>query len=287
MVAFDRAAMIAGSPAPQTPIVRVPRYAGRRVYVFGTLPADLDGPAPAVGTPDPFVMAWDNGTTDKIVLFSYHVDWATRTNSSVTVTSLPSAQFNQNLCNFGSNFACLREPSPGERLDSLAGEMMFRNVYHMVGRGPRLLANFTVNVGSGRAGIRWYELSRSTTGWRIRQEGTYATSRLHRWMGSLAQDKNGDIALGYSVTSATTRPGIRYAGRLWSDPLSRLPRAEAVMEPGGGVQTNGGNRWGDYSNMSLDPSDNCTFWYTNEYYASTSRENWSTRIGHFRFPSCS
>jgi hypothetical protein len=290
MVAFDRKNMLAGSPTPRAPIGRTPTYLGNRFNVFGTLPADLDGPSrPPSGARNSFAMAWDPGGTgtDKIVLFGFHVDWVNRANSNVNTTSIASAHFDQNLCSFGGNFACLPEPAPGERLDSLAGEMMYRNVYRVTGGVQRILLNFTVNVGSGRAGIRWYELTRPGTAWGIRQQSTYAPAGPNRWMGSIAQDKLADIALGYSAGSSTLMPAVRYTGRLDADPLSTLPQGEAVMQAGGGVQQNGFNRWGDYSDMSIDPANDCTFWYTNEYYATTTGQpTWSTVIGRFKFPSC-
>ena len=127
------------------------------------------------------------------------------------------------------------------------------------------------------------------------QEQIYAPdSTLYRWMGSLSADKDGNMALGYSTSSASAYPSIAYSGRLATDPLDTLPQSETQLVAGAGSQTNscGGapcDRWGDYSSMSVDPSDDCTFWYANEYYSSTANGtagNWQTRIGSFRFPGC-
>src|SRR5262249_26246140 len=114
----------------------------------------------------------------------------------------------------------------------------------------------------------------------------YAPDGDSRWMGSMAMDRKGDIALGYSVSSATTYPSIRYAGRLVTDPPDTLPQAESSLQAGGGSQTNPLGRWGDYSLLSVDPADDCTFWYTNEYYQTTNFGGWKTRIGAFKFPGC-
>ena len=148
-----------------------------------------------------------------------------------------------------------------------------------------MVVDHTVNAGANRAGVRWYELVDDGSGWGIGQQGTFAPEDgLHRWMGSIAQDSSGDIALGYSVSSSTTYPSIRYTGRLASDPPGTLPQGEETIVAGGGSQLSDSNRWGDYSAMSVDPNDDCTFWYTQEFYAATGPANWHTRVGAFRFP---
>src|SRR5438270_2980403 len=105
-------------------------------------------------------------------------------------------------------------------------------------------------------------------------------------MGSIAMDQAGDIALGYSVSSSTVSPSIRYTGRLASDTFGTLPQGESTLIAGSGSQTSSYNRWGDYSMMAVDPTDDCTFWYTQEYYATTSDRGWQTRVGSFKFPTC-
>ncbi len=136
------------------------------------------------------------------------------------------------------------------------------------------------------AGVRWYELRDSGSGWSINQQGTYAPDAKHRWMGSIAMDSAGDIALGFSVSGPTTFPSIGYAGRLPTDAPGALAQGEATLKAGAGSQTSSSNRWGDYSMLAVDPADDCTFWYTQEYYATTSGAGWQTRIGSFKFPSC-
>jgi hypothetical protein len=137
--------------------------------------------------------------------------------------------------------------------------------------------------------VRWFELHGLTSGSpSLAQEGTYQPDNTWRWMGSAAEDQAGDLAVGFSASSAVTFPSIRYAGRLAGDPANQLSQGEATMTAGGGSQThpNPSPRWGDYSAMSVDPTDDCTFWYTNEYYSATSDHNWQTRIGTFKFPQC-
>ncbi len=133
---------------------------------------------------------------------------------------------------------------------------------------------------AGKRSERWYEIRINSGTSSIYQQGTYAPDTHHRWMGSIAGDKWGNIALGYSVASTTLYPSIRYAGRLSTDPLGALSQGEASIIEGGGSQV-GISRWGDYSAMSIDPVDDETFWYTQEYYATTG-SNWQTRIGSFK-----
>jgi hypothetical protein len=164
---------------------------------------------------------------------------------------------------------------------------MYRLVYRRWPDRESLTVNHTVDVdGTDHAGVRWYELARAGGPWAIRQAGTHAPDLLNRWMGSVAMDGSGDLAIGYNVAHATVNPTIRYAGRIPTDPLGVLPQTEASLVGGpGGAQT-GIHRWGDYSMLSVDPIDDCTFWYTQEYYAVTSGTGWATRIGSFRFPGC-
>jgi hypothetical protein len=151
-----------------------------------------------------------------------------------------------------------------------------------------MVINHTVDAnGNDLAGIRWYELRRTPGGaWGIFQQGTYAPDREHRWMGSIAMDRDGNIGLGYSVSSRTVFPGIRRTGRLASDPPGMMTQPEATIIDGAGAQTHSSSRYGNYSGMSVDPEDECTFWYTTEYYARTSTAGWQTRIASFRNPEC-
>jgi hypothetical protein len=166
---------------------------------------------------------------------------------------------------------------------------MFRVQYRWLGNEASVVFNTTVDAGGDRAGIRWVE-NRSATGdggWGLHQDGTYAPADgAERWMGSIAQDKDGNIALGYSVTSASLFPSVRYTSRMAGDPVGTLPGGEVSCHEGTGAQTASSNRWGDYSSMSVDPVNDCTFWYTQEYYETTGSFDFSTRICSFTFPSC-
>ena len=173
-------------------------------------------------------------------------------------------------------------------LDVIGDRLMYRLQYRNFGGYAAMVVNHTVNSG-GTAAIRWYELRNAGSGWTIHQQGTYSGDTPdgnHRWMGSMAMDHQGNMALGYSVTNGTgIYPSISYTGRLAGDGNGTLPQGETILLAGGGSQT-GTHRWGDYSMMSVDPVDDCTFWYTQEYYPVTSGWDWHTRIASFKFPGC-
>src|SRR6185369_12211450 len=159
-----------------------------------------------------------------------------------------------------------------------------RLAYRIINSVEHVVGNHSVSAG-GVSGVRWFELSNVTSGTEsVLQESTYQPDTTWRWMGSAAQDTDGNIAVGFSSSSASINPQIRYAGRLATDPPNTLGQGETHLFDGTGSQT--GNRWGDYSAMSVDPVDDCTFWYTTEYYLTVSDFNWRTRVGNFKFPSC-
>jgi hypothetical protein len=198
-------------------------------------------------------------------------------------------------------------PQPAQYLDVLGDRLMHRLVYRNFGDHESLVVNQTVDTspdpttGVGRNGVRWYELRSVSTSPVVYQQGTFAplqdpTNPLWRWMGSVAMDHSGNLAAGYSASGPNQFPSLFYAGRLASDPLGDLTQGEAVLFAGLGIEANTGlypfrNRWGDYSAITVDPTDDCTFWYTNEYLAPNSPTDilpvdWHTRVASFRFPQC-
>ena len=271
--AFDRDAMLAGTPAT---FIAAPMGAPTD---DAFMPADLDGliPPPA-DAPNPYLSIGTNATWP---LHHFHVDFANPGASTWTVaatlTHAPFTVLFQNVPQAGT----------GDTLDSLADRGMFRNAYRNFGDHEALVGNMTVSSG-GVAGVRWFEVNNVTSGTpSFVQESTYQPDdNTWRWMGSVAMDGNGNLALGFSASSAAINPQIRYAGRLATDPLNDLTQGEAHLFDGTGSQTDTISRWGDYSDMTVDPVDDCTFWYTQEYYATTSSFNWRTRVGNFKFPSC-
>jgi hypothetical protein len=151
-----------------------------------------------------------------------------------------------------------------------------------------MVTNQSVQALPSVAGVRWYEIRRSHGMYSLFQQGTFAPNDgVNRWMGSIAMDGQGDVALGYSVSNATNVfPGIRYTGRLFADPPGQMTLGEATIIDGTGSQT-ATSRWGDYTSLNVDPINDCKFWYVNEYYQTTSRAGWQTRIGSFKLPTCS
>ncbi|MEP6895894.1 MAG: VCBS repeat-containing protein, partial [Chloroflexota bacterium] len=290
---FNRTAMLNGLPAT---MIKFDLGAVVNWY-GGMLPSDLDGPAPAVGSPNYFIewddSAWHGDPTDTLRVWGFHVNWATPANSTFGLnasfdpnTKIATANLDSDMC--GGSGDCIPQPGTTQKLDAIAsGQLMYRLQYRNFGAYQTLVGNQTVDAtGTDRAGIYWFELRNTGTGWSMNQEGVYSPDTDNRWMGSVAMDKSGNMALGFSDSSSSTFPSIRYTGRLVSDPSGFLLQGEPILAVGGGSQI-GGNRWGDYSMMAVDPADDCTFWYTQEYYKTTSFSNWSTRIGSFRFPSCS
>ena len=294
--ALNRAQMLAGNPTPQVISFLEPPGAQPYRVGDGLLPSDLDGTAlPPAGSPNYFVGSMDNGgpygaPADALNVFKFHVDFATPANSTFTgPTQVNSAAFDSVFPCTPSSRACIPQPGTTNKVDILSYRQrpLHRLAYRNFGTHESLVTNQSVEATTGLAGIRWWELRSPNTTPSIFQQGTYAPDSIHRWMGSIAMDRLGNAALGYSVSDATTVfPGIRYTGRLVGDSLGTLPQGEGTMVNGTGSQTGGGNRWGDYSAMDVDPVDDCTFWYTTEYYATTSAANWATRIASFKFPNC-
>jgi len=284
-VAFERQKMLLGQPAQAVyfDLYSVDPNLG------GMLPTDLDGQAPPVGTPNYFMEADDNGygfPQDQLEMWAFSVNWANPGASTFThVTNLATAAFDSNMCNGSRN--CIRQQGTTRRLDAIADRLMYRLQYRNFGSYQAIVANHTVDVNStDRAGIRWYELRNSGSGWSIYQQSTFSPDAIGRWMGSVAMDASGNIGLGYSASTNTMYPAIRYTGRLAGDPLGTLSQGEGTLFAGTGAQTHSASRWGDYSSLSVDPVDGCTFWYTNEYVQTTGTSPWRTRIGSFQLPGC-
>src|SRR5204863_1587345 len=163
--------------------------------------------------------------------------------------------------------------------------LMFRLAYRNFGDHESVVGNYTVSAG-GVAAVRWFELRNVTAGpVTVYQQSTYQPDTTWRWMGSAAMDGQGNLAIGFSASSSTINPQLRYAARLATDPLNTLGQGEAHLFDGTGSQTGTSNRWGDYSALVIDPVDDATFWYTNEYYSGNGSFNWRTRIASFKLAS--
>jgi len=184
--------------------------------------------------------------------------------------------------------ALVPQPEISQNLDSLANRIMTPVVYQNRNGSESLWADHTVmlNFPGGPSAIRWYQFD--VTGGKFpvtpvqQQDWSNGNDGLWRWMPSIAVDQNGNAAIGYSTSSENIFPSIRYAGRLATDPLNYLSQGEAIMTDGHGSQDGFFGRWGDYTMTTIDPADGITFWHTNEYCATTSSGEWSTRVGKFR-----
>jgi hypothetical protein len=268
--AFDRANMLSGGAANEICFQETSAVAS-------LLPSDLDGStAPPSGSPNYYLELLSSTT---LGIFQFHVDFTNPANSTFTgPTNISVASY--------SELGSVPQPlGDGTQLDSLSDRLMFRLAYRNFGTYEALVVTHSVVAGSS-GGARWYEIHSPGSSPTVFQQGTFAPDSTFRWMGSIAMDKLGDIALGYSASSSNVHPAVRYTGRIPSDPAGQMESEASIFE-GTGSQTGGLSRWGDYSSISIDPTDDCTFWYTNEYLPSDGSFNWHTRIGSFEFTSCS
>jgi hypothetical protein len=296
---FERDKMLQGLPARQ--LQRdLKRYANRSQYGF--LPSDLDSLTPPPAGAAAFVIGPDPVSTNKLDSARVAVTWGANPTITLTETQISSTWSVAPCVNDTAaqdNRDCVPQPAPAvpaDYLDNLSYHVMYRLPYRNFGGNPAqesLIGNITVKGSSSRpahGAIRWYEFRNAggtTTTPTVFQASTFDPDIEYRWMGSIAMDKDHDIALGYSKSSMSLKPGIYINGRLGSDPLNTMG-AEATVTAGSGVQRQAFNRWGDYSAMTLDPVDQCTFFYTNEYLPADANNTfgWATRIASYRFPSC-
>ncbi len=315
---FDESSIAVGAvyvPGGQNPTNvdgKVPPPTGMPNYI---IEVDAQGSTPT-----------STDTTAVLTMFKFHVDWSNPANSTLGTGSgtpvavggglytasgghpnfeVPITDFVPAQCVYGQGPNCVPEKVVAgvhsATLDTLGDRTMFRVTYRNFGDHESLVVNHTVvtaadvMTGATRTGVRWYEVRNLSTTPTIYQQSTFApldpTNPLWRWMGSAAMDHVGDIAIGYSASGPDYYPSLHYAGRLATDPLNDLTQGEAVMFAGLGIQGYPLNRWGDYSDLTVDPNDDCTFWYTNEYLPTNPTPdlipvNWHTRVGTFKFPQC-
>ena len=265
IAAFEREKMLVGDEDAQMV------FFGPYPDKFSLQPSDVDGQAPPAGSPN-FIATVNTFGSKQLEIFEFSVDWENTSNSTYSLgVSLNPGYFNP-------NFDGIPQPNTSQKLDVLSQMLMFRLAYRNFGDYQVMLANHTVNV-SGRAGIKWYELRLEEDNWFIYQQGVYAPNDgLNRWMGSIVMNADGKIALGYSVSSNSVFPSIRYTGRSPDAPPGEM-NYEEIEVVSGTTSQSGISRWGDYSCISVDPADDTTFWFTNEYHHG----GWRTRIISFDF----
>jgi hypothetical protein len=276
----------------------------------GLLPATIDGTRkpkedaaiPVIGTQD------DGGpygaTFDALNVWELSIKWKANPVASITLAAqLPVASFDSIFPCGGhpgqNGRDCLPQPGVGPTANNLLDILSYRQrptwrlAYRNFGTYEALVTNQSVEALPGVAGVRWYEIRRTNGQYSVFQQGTYAPNDgVNRWMGSIAMDWQGNMVLGYSVVDGVSvYPGIRYTGRLAGDAPGQMTLGEGIIINGTGVQRTSNSRWGDYTSMNVDPMDDCTFWYVNEYYTLagqlSSTAGWQTRIGSFKLPGCS
>ena len=282
LCAYDRASMINGAAATQQCFPNTSTTYG------GLLPADIDGARlPPSGSPNYIV--GQGSLTTTLAYWKFHVDWTTPSNSSLTGPAEITVPGYVIACNNPTNNTCIPQSGTSQHLDALSDRLMFRLAYRNLGDHEALVTNHSVSTSgnTGPSGIRWYELrpdaSHNLT---VFQQGTYGPDSTYRWMGSIAMDQAGNIGLGFSASSSSIHPQIKFTGRLAGDAAGTMTQGEGSIIAGGGSQTTNLNRWGDYSMMAVDPSDDCTLWYTQEYIPANGTFNWKTRIANFKLSNC-
>ncbi|HLL54380.1 MAG TPA: hypothetical protein VK447_12575, partial [Myxococcaceae bacterium] len=274
--AYDRGRMLLG---------RTASYQCFNAAHSSMVPSDLDGTRlPPQGADNVFLGLGSSSPT--IGTYKLHVHWSDPAQSTLTGPQNLTVNAWTNVgCGGPSPTLCVPQPGSTQKLEVLGSRFQHRAGYRNLGGTESLVVNHTVSTG-GVATLRWYELRNLSTTPTLFQQGTYAPGDgLWRWVGNPAMDQVGNMALGFSAGNGTVAPSIRYAGRLSSDAAGTMPQAEAILQAGGGAQNGNQGRWGFYNSMTVDPADDCTFWYTNMYFQATGI-NWNSRIGAFKYPSC-
>ena len=303
--ALEKAKMISGNPKARA----VQFFLDSNVVPLellgdGLLPADIDGNRrPQDGIAAPLFGSQDDNsnygaTFDALNVWELSVLWNSKPEASLTLAAqLPVAAFDSIFPCAPTSRDCLPQPgitNPAQYLDVLSyrQRVTHRLAYRNFGGHESMVTNQSVEAQPGIAGVRWYEVRRVNGVYSVYQQGTYSPDSVNRWMGSAAMDRDGNIAIGYSVVDGVSvYPGIRYTGRLAGDPLGQMTLEEGTIVNGTGVQRTTNSRWGDYTSLNVDPTDDCTFWYVNEYYTLagqlSSTAGWQTRIGSFKLEGCS
>jgi hypothetical protein len=297
VTALDRGSMIAGGPANAIGFTVLPAGVGDS---YSLVPANFRTGNPPPSGRDEFFISVDSPGNEGVTLtqvhgWFFHADFVTPGNSTfgVGANHTPNAQITVNgfvdAFTLANGFAMVPQQGTSTVLDTLGDKIMTPMWYRFDGANESLWAAQTVvlNFPNGPTAVRWYQFDVSGGTFPAtpaqQQDWTNGNDGLWRFMPSIAVDDAGNAAIGYSVSSGSVHPGIRYAGRLSADPPNDLTQGEATLFTGAGSQTGGLTRWGDYSYTAVDPADGMTFWHTNEYIATNGSFNWSTRVGKFDF----
>jgi hypothetical protein len=308
VMVYDRTNMLIGNPLAG--LIAIPFTGDPANYgggaggsgIFCPMMLDCDGTLPPYGEPNYLLYYWDDnwgaGGNDELIINKVSVDWSNQTGTITVDDTLPTAAFNStfpgglcaNVAQPGSNIS-----SSSYDIEALDGFISYRIPYLRWSSYNSAVLSYVVNVDSVHniAGVRWYELRQDTTSkkWSIYQQSTYAPNDgVSRWMPSIAMDQNGNIGLAYSVAdSISVFPGCRYTGRMSCDTLNEMTVTEVNAYSGDTIvytPENGGNRWGDYSHLSVDPIDGISFWHTNMYANKNNEWYIGSRIYSFQIPKC-
>jgi hypothetical protein len=280
--AFNKFQMYAGSPTVQVVSFDVTNGDGTIVPSN----ARLQTGTPPAGRPNFFLTA--SSFLNALGIYKFHVDW-----NNISLTTFTGPDIPTSATSWVQSPAAIPQSGTAQTLDTLSPRAMVQNQYTNFAGVESLWVNHTVRRNTGGAAApRWYQVT--VNGGNVSPTITQAANwdpdgnnTTHRWMGSLALDRAGNLALGYSTSGSTLFPSMKYAGRLATDPVNTFSYTEQTMFAGTASQTSS-TRWGDYSAMTLDP-DGCTFWYTTEYANPASQLfnfRWLTKIGSFRYPEC-
>jgi len=280
---YERSKMLAGdSTAQVVGFVNTWRPGGTGGFRV-VPPLDNDGEFAPEGSPGLYIAINDDassGIKDQVWIYELAVNWTTPASS--TFNRIQQIDVQPFSTNFGADDENIRQKGVSRKLDAIPMIIMNAPQYRNFGSYQTIVCCHTVNVDlKGRAGIRWYEFRKTTGNWEIRQQGTYSPDTNSRWMGSIVLNGSNTIGLGYSVSSLGEFPGIRYCGQSATAYIagnSILDIAEDTILVGDASQSVY-NRWGDYTSLSIDPTDDRTFWYTNQYATSSAPK---TKIASFR-----
>jgi hypothetical protein len=275
LCAFDRTKMLAGNPTAAQLCALTPNTEA------GYLPSDLDGPTPPADHTPGLFLTWQNNNPGQLFLRKLALNFAT---NSVGLSNPTAINVTNSSLACGNGGTCVPQKGTTQTLDTLGDRLMYRMAFRKFADHERVVVNHAV-ANSSQVAFRWYEILDPSGAVTVNQQGTFAPDTTSRWMASAAMDKVNNIAVGYSASSATINPAIRFTGRAPGDPAGTL-QTEASMLEGTGSQTTGLSRWGDYTALQVDPSDDCTFWYTNQYQKVNGTFNWSSHIGSFIFGNC-
>ncbi|HEY3837261.1 MAG TPA: hypothetical protein VGL72_11850 [Bryobacteraceae bacterium] len=305
--ALDRNSMLNGGSTNAIGFTVLPAVLGDQ-YSF--VPASFRTGAPPVGQPEWLLSVNSSATAGtvetQVFVRRFHADFVTPANSTFGVTSGNGAHdadgiitvngFIDAVTSASSDLVPNGTTTTTQWLDTLGDKLMYPLIYQNINGKEYIYADQTVAPGNNGTtntaptAVRWYQfdMTGNTIPATPTQQADWTNNNdgLYRWMPSINVDGSGNMAIGYSTSSSTLNPGIRYAGRLASDPPNTLGQGESVMWAGTGHQTSTGDRWGDYSALFVDPIDNCTFWHTNEYYSVTNSGGWRNRVGLFKFSQC-